>query len=351
MEDFGEGVPPQGEFADGTDATTTHNRWPVLYREVTAGAIAEHKPDAAGFARGYYTGAQAHAKAFWPGDQARDWSNEVGLGSIVAAGVSAGLMGIAAWGPDIAANVGYPAISPYGQGATDEELYLRWCELGAMTPVMREHLGFFTPAPVDLWSSEATIACWKRCATWHIRHFPYLYTLAHEATATGLPVLRGLMLEFPDDPLSWTVSQQFLLGGALLCAPVTRPGVTSREVYLPAGTWMRTGDGVTVEGGRWVDVPADLTTLPVLQRGATVVPLLADAPDTLWHPRFAQGAFDLELRVAAGDSTTTLFDGTRVEVRGDRVTVHNPAARRVVVADPTGRPLDEGSGTILTLTA
>jgi alpha-glucosidase (family GH31 glycosyl hydrolase) len=238
MEDFGEAVPGNALLADGTTARESHNRYPVLYHRASYEAIQHHKPDALQFCRGGYLGAQQYAKAFWPGDQTVDWSAECGIGCVIPSGVSMGLMGVAAWGSDIAGCMDFPSLeNGFGGGSEDEELWIRWCQMGAMSPLMREHLGFLTGKPADVWSSPATTDAWRRAGGWHTALFPYLYTAAHICSSTGMPILRGLMIDFPDDPESWTLTTQYLLGPAMLCAPVIHKGARSKDVYLPSGTW------------------------------------------------------------------------------------------------------------------
>jgi alpha-glucosidase (family GH31 glycosyl hydrolase) len=297
MQDFGEGV-PEGAQGEGGEA---HNCYPLLYHAASSEAVAASGKEAVFFARGGWLGAQGLAPAFWPGDQTRDWSTFSGLGSVAAAGISLGLMGVALWGPDIGGNMGFPALGGgLGGGSEDKELWLRWCQLGAVSPVMRDHLSFHVGTPVDLWTDDETVACWRACAEWHTGLFPYLYSAAASAASTGLPILRGLMLEFPDDPMSWCLADQYLLGDALLCAPVLERGLRERRVYLPAGDWVDTWTGGVLSGPGWVTVDAPLDRWPVLQRAGTVVARLLDVPLDLGDGRYGRGEFDLELRVAPG---------------------------------------------------
>jgi alpha-glucosidase len=162
---------------------------------------------------------------------------------------------------------------------------------------MREHLGFHDATPVDAWTSAATLDTWRRAAGWHLQLFPYLYALAEEASRTGLPILRGMMLEFPYDPECWILNDQYLLGPALLCAPVLERGARERRVYLPRGAWYDWWTGERHEGPGRVTVPAPLERWPVLQRAGTSVPLLRDVPLDLNDERYANGDYDVEVRV------------------------------------------------------
>ncbi len=347
MEDFGEEVPANARLHDGTTGAETHNRYPVLYHRAAAEQIARSKPGAASFSRSGYLGSVRHSAVLWPGDQTRDWSRDSGMGAVPAAGITAGLMGASAWGPDIGGVMDFAGLGdPRGGASDDEELYLRWCQLGAMTPVMRDHLGFFDPGAIDGWSTPRTVEAWRRWGTWHIRLFPYLYAFAREAHDTGLPLLRGLMIEFPEDPWAWVSTDCYLLGDAILCAPVLEKGVEARDVRLPAGEWWDPFTGDRVAGGRTIELPAGFDRLPVLQRGGTIVPMLADEVLTLDDPRFATGRYDLELRLAGRPEhgyERTLADGTRVRVDGTTLSAEGPA-RRYVLADATGAQLAQAVG-------
>jgi alpha-glucosidase (family GH31 glycosyl hydrolase) len=354
MQDFGESVPLEAVPFQGT-AEELSNTYPRLFHAAAREEQQRTKPDSLFFARGGWTGAQAHAPVFWPGDQTRDWSSTSGLASVVPAGISVGLMGVAAWGPDIGGNMGFPSLGGgFGGGSLDKELWLRWCQLGAMSPVMRDHLSFHAGVPVDLWTDDETIECWRQGAAWHLALFPYLWSLAHETSATGVPVMRGMMLEFPDDELSWVLTDQYLLGDALLCAPVLQKGARRRSVHLPVEGWFACADGSAVAGQGRVEIDAPLDRLPVLQRAGTVVPYLLDVPLDLNDARYAAGAFDLELRVALGAGSglarRRLFDGTEITLAGDQLTATGPTSRRYVAATPDGRPLAEATGTSVTIT-
>ncbi|MFN2464035.1 MAG: TIM-barrel domain-containing protein [Candidatus Dormibacteria bacterium] len=341
MQDFGEGLPLGAQLSDQAARPVADNEHPLLYHGTALEEIQQTKPEALFFARSGSLGTQARAPVLWPSDQTRDWSRWSGIGCLPAAGISAGLMGVAAWGPDIGGCMGFEGLGHgYGSGYLDRELWIRWCQLSAMTPVMRDHLGFHDAPPVDAWFDAETIDTWRRCAAWHNRLFPYLYTFAHRASASGLPVLRGMMIEFPEDPTAWVLSDQYLLGDSLLCAPVIEAGATSRRVYLPDGHWYDWWSGARYEGSGWIEVEAPLERWPVLQRAGSIVPLLADeVPRDLNDPGLADGAFDLELVVAPGAGRAlTLFDGTDLVPGPDGVAVRGGRTRRFRVRPPGGTP-------------
>jgi alpha-D-xyloside xylohydrolase len=340
MQDFGEAVLPDARFADGTTGAESHNRYPLLYHQATADELSRTNPDAVFFVRSGYLGTGAIAPVHWPGDQTRDWSREGGIGAVPAAGVSAGLMGIAAWGPDAGGEMDFFSTGDgLGGGSEDKELWIRWVQLAAMSPVMRHHLGFHEGTPVDLWTDDETVEAWRRAGSWHLALHPYLLALAAEATATGLPLVRGLMVEFPDHAESWLIADEYLLGDALLCAPVLERGARTRRLWLPPGEWFDVWTGAARHGPGWVEVDAPLDRWPVLQRAGTAVPMLADVPLDVNDPVHASGAVALAVRVAPGPgrSVRTLVDGTTLVVEDGRLTVDAKAVPRWVEQTPDGR--------------
>ena len=164
-------------------------------------------------------------------------------------------------------------IAGYSGGATTKELYLRWTELGAFVPIMRTHEGARKEENWN-WSGgpdaddPETIAHFRRFARIHNALGGELEQWATEAQETGMPMIRHMMLEFPDDPMTYPLSRQYMLGDSLLVAPVVEEGATEWELYLPAGTWYHvwTGDEY-VSTGETVTVDAPIGSPPVFSLG------------------------------------------------------------------------------------
>jgi len=335
MEDFGEQVPPEAVMHDGSSGAEAHNRYALLYHGATDAVRESVKPDAVVFARSGYLGTQAMLPVYWGGDQLCEWSGDFGIASVVPGGLSLGLLGVGAWGCDISGLFALPE-KPLATGAADRELWMRWVQLGALTPVMRTHLGFKpepTP-PLDLWHDEEMTAHFRRWAEFHVRLFPYLFACAHECSATGMPIMRAMLLEFPEDPQCWTLSDQYMLGPSLLVAPVLSRGARTRRVYLPAGSWQEFGGVRRYEGPGWVEVPAPLDAVPILQRAGSIVPRLAETPQTLGEERFAAGGYDMELVVATGGrGAFEMSDGTRLALDGAMLATDGPSRSYLVYAD------------------
>lgn len=140
-------------------------------------------------------------------------------------------------------------------------------ELGAFTPIMRTHEGANKD---DNWSWEKdqeTTNHFRRFALVHELLAPDFMALAEEASSTSAPMLRHLMLVFPDDPQSLAVHDQFMIGEELLVAPVVEEGATSRDVYLPPGTWFHVWTGQEHAGGATITVEAPIGSPPVFSFG------------------------------------------------------------------------------------
>jgi alpha-glucosidase (family GH31 glycosyl hydrolase) len=178
------------------------------------------------------------------------------------------------FGSDIA---GYT--SPPMHDYTSKELFFRWSTVGALSPIMRTHHGT-APKLEWNWQSDAeTTAHYARWARQHQKLFPYLSAAADEAAAKGTPMMRALLLQFPDDDSVWSIKDEWMLGPSLLVAPVMTQGATARDVYLPAGKWVPLFGGDIAEGMVHVDVP--LTEIPVFVPVGTSIALLGDEVESL----------------------------------------------------------------------
>jgi alpha-D-xyloside xylohydrolase len=189
----------------------------------------------------------------------------------VPAGLSYSLSGTPWWTSDIG---GFFVDDPAGNASEAyRELYTRWFQLGAFSPVFRSH---GTDTPREPWHfGPPDHPAWRsllRFAELRYRLLPYLYTLASRVTRGHDTVMRALVLDFPDDPRARDVQDQFLLGPAFLVSPVSEPGVTSRPVYLPEGLWYDFWTGTGIDGGRTIDAPAPYDSMPLHVRAGSIVP-------------------------------------------------------------------------------
>lgn len=306
MNDFAEWLPTDAFTAAGP-AYEAHNRYPVQWQEVARAAI-----DGVGdgherlfFARSGWLGTPPLADVFWAGDQSTTFNADDGLPTIVPQGIGLGIVGISTYGHDIA---GYQSA---GIPGSTKELFFRWTELGAWSPVMRTH---HAAQPDKQWSWEKdqeTIDHFRRYAELHIALVPLLAGLAKTASETGVPIWRGLAIHYPDDPAAWPIVDEVLLGDSILVAPVVAASALSREVYLPAGRWFPWEGGAPIDGPARVTVDAPLTEIPVFVRAGAVVPMFPPGVKTLVRgsaavPDASSVGDDRELRVfLGGDASFT----------------------------------------------
>ena len=259
MADFGEWLPPDATLHEG-DPLLVHNEYPRLWHQASRDVFDELRPDGdwVVFTRSGWTGEQREQQIVWIGDQEADWEDTDGLPTVVPALLNLGLSATPLVTHDIAG---------YSGGPSTKELYQRWTELGAFTTFMRTHEGLKAISNWN-WNGDAeTIAHFRRFARIHEALVPTFEALAEEAHETSIPPLRHLALVFPDDVASRGVSDQFMIGDTLLVAPVVREGATSREVYLPPGTWFHVWTGAMHTGGQTITIEAPIGSPPVFSLG------------------------------------------------------------------------------------
>jgi alpha-glucosidase (family GH31 glycosyl hydrolase) len=267
MTDYGEWLPPDARLAEA-DAMDDHNAYPDWWHATNAELLADL--DAAWFTRSGWLGGHTVSPVHWVGDQATGFSMDDGLPTVVPMMIGTAMTGAPLVTHDVA---GYQSI----EGASTEELWLRWCALGAFSPVMRTHHGTEPEDNVQFDENPTTLAAWARYATVHVELFPYRRSLLALAEDEGTPLVRPLFLHHPDE--DWGRTDAFLLGPSLLVAPVVEQGVAGRQVDLPASTtWYDWWSGDRVESG-WFDVPVG--EIAVFAPAGAIVPLYTEAPDTL----------------------------------------------------------------------
>jgi alpha-glucosidase len=262
MADFGEYLPTDLRLADGSDPMEMHNHWPVLWAKVNADALASRgrTGEAVFFMRAGFSGVQAYCPLLWAGDQSVDFTRHDGIGTVITAALSAGLVGNAYSHSDCG---GYTSLLG---NVRSEELMQRWCEMAAFSPVMRSHEGNRPNDNLQYDSSQALLACFAAWSRVHAALAPYVRTLAGEAEASGFPLQRPLFFEYSDDPRLFAVQDQYLYGADLMVAPVIEEGATARQVILP-GTrpWRHVWLGEDFAPGRHT-VAAPIGTPPVFYR-------------------------------------------------------------------------------------
>jgi alpha-glucosidase len=242
-----------------TDHREVHNVYGQLMSRSSYEGLMRLRPDARPFVltRATFAGGQRYA-AVWPGDNISTWTH---LRATLPILMGLGLSGFPFVGSDIGGFAGAPSA----------ELYTRWLQAGVFYPFMRSHTVLGTP-PQDPWSYGARHEAINRRAI-ELRYelLPTIYNVMRDASVTGLPAMRPLVLEYPDDAQTYGADDEFLFGSDLLIAPVLDESATERGVYLPAGRWYDFWTGAPVDGGRSIQVPVTLESLPIYVRAGAFV--------------------------------------------------------------------------------
>lgn len=190
-----------------------------------------------------------------------------------------------------------------GDSDPSPEMLSRWMEAGVFFPIMRAHSAISrTPHFPWLFGPDAENAI-RKAIDLRYRLIPFYYSLAHQTYETGVPIMRPLIMEFPNDPNVANLSDQWLMGSSLMAAPVLQPD-GKRSVYLPAGTWYVFGTNTTLEGNRTIQVTASLDEIPLYVRAGSILPL----GPVIQHTAELPGG-PLELQIYPGiDATFTLVE-------------------------------------------
>lgn len=249
----------EGEMPDALQ-----NQIVTLFQKLTSeGQAAVHPNDYFSFARDVCdTGRKS--VAVWNGDPAVSFQ---GLQYTVMSGLRAGLMDFPMWGADTG---GYSSTV-----VPSEELFARWFEFSAYSPMMEILIGYTRNGGRTPWynySSNLVAIAQAQCAAHHDL-IPYTRSLAYGATQDGIPVMRPMFLEFPDDSSLSNTWDQYMFGPGILVAPVVSSGATSRSVYLPAGLWMDyNSQSAVFSGPTNLTVPAPLDTIPLFVKAGAIIP-------------------------------------------------------------------------------
>lgn len=261
--DFGKAAPLNGIYASGKSGWYEHNLYPVRYDMAVSEITKKLHNENIMWARAAWAGSQRYP-LHWGGDAA---TTNTGLLGTLRAGLSFGLSGFSFWSHDMGGFV----------KSTPEDLYCRWIPFGFLTSHTRAHGA--PPTEPWLYDSKRVQDVFRKSAEMKYRLMPYVYAQAKECTEKGLPMLRALFVEFPDDPGAWKVDDEYLFGSQILVAPLLESGMTGRTVYLPEGKWIDYQTEKVYEGG-WHRIEAGSLPIIMLVRDGSVLPHLKLAQST-----------------------------------------------------------------------
>jgi alpha-D-xyloside xylohydrolase len=264
--DFGERIPTDVVYFDGSDPQRMHNYYTYLYNQVVFNVLEEKlgKGEATLFARSATTGGQKFP-VHWGGDSTATFES---MAESLRGGLSLNLSGFGFWSHDMGG---------FEQTASSD-VYKRWCAFGLLSSHSRLHGSssyrvpwLFDEEAVDVLRYFTRLKC---------RLMPYLYAAAVEAHESGTPMMRAMLLEYPEDPGCEYLDRQYMLGESLLVAPVfSEDGRVS--YYLPAGKWTNFISGETVVGPGWFKEQHSFLSLPLMVRPNSILPVgnRDDVPD------------------------------------------------------------------------
>ncbi|MCF8358308.1 MAG: alpha-xylosidase [Prolixibacteraceae bacterium] len=260
--DFGEAAPLNGIYASGRTGFYEHNLYPLRYNKAVADITREVKGEQIMWARSTWAGSQRYP-VHWGGDPA---CTNTSMSASLRGGLSMGLSGFTFWSHDIG---GFVEAAP-------EDLYARWTPFGMLTSHTRSH---GTP-PTEPWEySNDFLNGFRDAANMRYQLMPYIYAQAKHASENGLPMLRALFVEYPDDPGAWLIDDEYLFGSDILVAPLFEE-VTSRNVYLPGnGKWIDYQTGNVYSSG-WNTIEAGEIPVVMLVREGAAIPHIKLAQST-----------------------------------------------------------------------
>ena len=261
--DFGEAAPPNGLYASGRTGFYEHNLYPLRYNKTVADITKQTTGETIIWARSAWAGSQRYP-LHWGGDAE---TTDMGMQAELRGGLSLGLSGFAFWSHDVGGFV----------KRTPAELYKRWLGMGVLTSHTRCH----GQPPKEPWEYGAGFQDTFRTAIeMKYRLMPYVYAQSKYCTEKGLPMLRALFVEYPDDPGAWLVDNEYLFGSDILVAPLFEENETARDVYLPPGQWIDYQSKKVYSGG-WNRIEAGgAVSVIMLVRDGAVIPHIALAQST-----------------------------------------------------------------------
>ena len=252
--DFGEAAPYNGFYHSGKGGLYEHNLYPLRYNKALFEVVEKNHPgEGIIWARSAWAGSQRYA-LHWGGDAA---TNNIGMLGDLRGGLSFGLSGFSFWSHDMG---GFVTASP-------EDIYRRWLPFGFLSSHTRAH----GAPPTEPWLiSESFTQAFRECAEMKYKLMPYVYAQAKDCSERGLPMVRALLVEFPQDKGAWLVEDEYMFGSQILVAPLLESG-NSRDVYLPKGKWIDYQTGKVYEGG-YQTIEAGKIPAVILVRDGSLIP-------------------------------------------------------------------------------
>lgn len=282
--DFGEAAPYDGFYHNGRGGLYEHNLYPVRYNKALWEQVERSHPgEGVIWARSAWAGSQRYA-LHWGGDAA---TTNTGMLGDLRGGLSFGLSGFSFWSHDMG---GFVTASP-------EDIYSRWLPFGFLSSHTRAH----GAPPTEPWLiSESFTKAFRQAAEMKYKLMPYVYAQAKDCTERGLPMVRALLVEFPDDPGAWLVEDEYMFGSQILVAPLLESG-NSRTCYLPRGKWIDYQSGKVYEGGYQIIEVGEIPAV-ILVRDGSLIPHapLAQRTDQIQWDKVELKPYKADAKICTG---------------------------------------------------
>ena len=282
--DFGEAAPYNGFYHSGKGGLYEHNLYPLRYNKALWEVVEKNHPgEGIIWARSAWAGSQRYA-LHWGGDAA---TNNIGMLGDLRGGLSFGLSGFSFWSHDMG---GFVTASP-------EDIYRRWLPFGFLSSHTRAH----GAPPTEPWLiSESFTKAFRECAEMKYKLMPYVYAQAKDCSERGLPMVRALLVEFPQDKGAWLVEDEYMFGSQMLVAPLMESG-NSRDVYLPKGRWIDYQTGRVYDGG-YQTIEAGRIPAIILVRDGSLIPHapLAQRTDQIRWDKIELKAYKADAKTCKG---------------------------------------------------
>jgi alpha-D-xyloside xylohydrolase len=260
--DFGEAAPLTGVYANGRSGFYEHNLYPLRYNKAVADITRQVSGDNIIWARSAWAGSQRYP-LHWGGDAG---NTDTSMAATLRGGLSFGISGFTFWSHDIGGFTQKPS----------EDLYRRWTPFGMLTSHSRCH----GAPPREPWEYSAQfLEDFRRVDELRYRLMPYIYAQSKDSSDRGLPMVRALFIEYPDDAGAWLVDDEYLFGSDILVAPLMEEASTVRDVYLPKGQWIDYQSGKVYAGG-WQRIEAGPIAAVILVREGALIPEMKPALST-----------------------------------------------------------------------
>jgi alpha-glucosidase len=307
----------------GKDIAALHNLFPIAYAKAPYEKFQQYnKVRGLNHTREGFAGIQRYPFIF-AGDWPSEWQY---FQPVITAGLNIGMSGVGYW---------THCMGGFEHNA-DPELYIRWVQFGMFSPLAMV-FGMDHPGYKEPWNyGEEALRNFKKYDSLRYTLLPYLYSQAYAMYKSGMPLMRALVLHYQDDENVYNITDQYMLGDAMMVCPVTTKGAQTRTLYLPRGNWVNYWTGETMAGGRYYNIVTPLDMLPIFIKAGSVIPV---QPVMNYVGEKQPDVITLDI-YPGGNAQTELYedDGKSLDYQqgGYAITKISAAPGRIEIQKPVG---------------